>query len=43
MEMNVEARRGRGRPKKKRLDAAIGGDMRTAGACVDDDVGDRVK
>jgi len=39
--MNVEGRKGRGRPKKKWLNA-IGCDVRTAGECVDD-VGDRVK
>jgi len=39
--MNVEGRRGRGRPKNKWLDA-IGCDMMTSGVCVDD-VRDRVK
>jgi len=41
MEMNVEGRRGRKRPKKKWFDA-IGCDMKTAGVCIDD-VGHRVK
>jgi len=41
MEVNVEGRRGRGRPKKKWLDA-IECDMKIAGVCVDD-MGDRVK
>jgi len=41
IEMNVEGRRERGRPKKTWLDA-IRIDMRPAGVCVDD-VGDRGK
>jgi len=41
MEMNVEGRRGRERPKKRRLDA-IGWDMKTAGVCIYD-MGDHVK
>jgi len=35
MEMNVEKRRGRRKPKKRWLDV-IGCDMRTAKVCVDD-------
>jgi len=41
MEMNIEGKRGRRRPKKKWLDA-IECDVRIAGVCVDD-VENRVK
>jgi len=41
MELSVEVRRGRGRPKKKWLNW-IEENIRTAGVCMND-VGDRVK
>jgi len=41
MKMNVEGKNGKGKPKKKWLDA-IKCDMRTSGVCIDD-VEDRVK
>jgi len=41
MEMNIEGKIGKGRPKKRWMDA-IGCDMSNAGMCLDD-VGDRFK